>query len=103
MSTISVLTVQAGPPVPSGVTRASTALVVVDSAGASQSASLTGAESPPWTTSFTVAAGAGTITATDIDTNGATIGTTGPAAFATGAVGATVLQTSGVTVIVTTP
>lgn len=103
MSVISVLTVQNGPPVPTGVTRASTSLVVTDSSGASQTASLTGAETPPWTANFTVAAGAGTITATDIDTTGAQIGTTGPIAYTTGAVGPTVLQTSGVTVTVTTP
>lgn len=102
MSAISVLTVQAGPPVPTGVTRASTTLSVTDSSGSVQTATLTGSESPPWTANFTVAAGAGSIVATDIDTTGATIGTPVTAQFNTGS-GTVALQTSGVTVTVTTP
>jgi hypothetical protein len=105
MSVISVLTVQNGAAVPAGVTRASTRIDVTDSAGAAQSQSLTGTESPAWTATFTVAPGVGSVIATDIDTNGATIGTPVKAPFdtGTGTVGGAQLQTSGLTVTVVTP
>jgi hypothetical protein len=105
MSVISIQVLFAGPAIPAGVTRASTTVLVTDSAGASQSATLTGTEVPVgFIPSVTVAAGAGTILLTDTDTNGAVIGTpTGPLPFTTGSVTGSVLQSSGVTVVTITP
>jgi hypothetical protein len=56
---------------PSGVTFAGTNVVVTDSTGQPQPAvMLTGKETPPWTMTATVADGAGTVAATDVDTAG---------------------------------
>jgi hypothetical protein len=81
------------------VTFASTKVVITDSAGAAQSFSLTGVESPPWTVAVTnLAAGAGTIVATDTDTTGAAIGSPVTQPFTTGAVtGNSFPQTTGIT------
>lgn len=62
---------------------------VTDAAGAVQSANLDGTESPPFTATFTsLADGAGSVVATDLDTTGAVIGTpattTFPAVIPTG-------------------
>jgi hypothetical protein len=56
---------------------AGTSVVVTDSTGVAQKAVvLTGVETPtPWGFTTSVAAGAGTITATDLDSTGAVIGT----------------------------
>lgn len=52
-----------------------TDIVLTDSAGAVQKASVNGSETPAWTVVFTsVAAGVGAIVATAIDANGAAIG-----------------------------
>lgn len=57
---------------------ASTLITITDSAGVVQTASVTGVESPPWTAVFqNIAADAGatgTVTAQDVDANGAAIG-----------------------------
>ena len=62
---------------PTGIAFASTSVVVTDSSGVAQPAVLlTGVETPtPWAFSTSVAPGAGTVVATDLDTNGATLGT----------------------------
>ena len=84
-------------PLPAGVTFASTNLVVTDSAGATQSLSLNGSESPPWSVTVSgLADGAGTVVATDVDTTGATIGTPVSQSFSTGT--ATFSATTGITV-----
>lgn len=104
MSVISIQILFAGPAIPSGVTRASTSVVVTDSAGASQSFSLTGAENPVgFIPLVTLAAGAGTIVLTDIDTTGAAIGSPVNLPFTTGGSPGSVLQSSGATVVTLTP
>jgi hypothetical protein len=62
---------------PTGAAFASTSVVVTDSTGVAQAAVLlTGIETPtPWAFSTSVAPGAGTVVATDLDINGATLGT----------------------------
>lgn len=74
---------------PAGVVFAGCEVDVTDSAGAVQSATLNGTEVPPFTATFTsLADGAGSVAATDLDTTGATIGTpastTFPAVIPTG-------------------
>jgi hypothetical protein len=60
-----------------GAAFASTSVVVTDSSGTAQPAVLlTGVESPtPWAFTTSVAPGAGSVTATDLDANGVTLGT----------------------------
>src|ERR1700744_4076424 len=63
---------------PSGVTYAATAYVVIDNSGATLPAgTLNGSESPAWTAVLTGAPGPNEaqVTFTDLDTNGNTIGT----------------------------
>lgn len=107
MSLISVSTVQQGPQIPAGVTRAGTELTVEDSSGSpAQTLTLNGSETPtPWTAQFTVASGKGSVSAQDIDTNGNDIGTAVSSAFDTtaGQGGTPQLATSGVAVTVLTP
>jgi hypothetical protein len=56
--------------------QASISCVVTDSSGSAQTAVvLTGTETPPWSFSTSVNAGAGTVVCTALDTAGATIGT----------------------------
>jgi len=64
-------------PTQTGAAFASTSVVVTDSSGVAQPAVLlTGVETPtPWAFSTSVAPGAGTVVATDLDANGATLGT----------------------------
>jgi hypothetical protein len=59
-----------------GAAFASTSVVVTDSTGTPQPAViLTGKETPtPWAFSTTVAPGTGSVTATDLDVNGAALG-----------------------------
>jgi hypothetical protein len=104
MSVISIQVLFAGPAVPAGVTRASTTVMVNDSAGAQQTFTLTGTEVPAgFIPSVTVAAGTGSIVLTDTDTTGATIGTATTLPFTTGSVTGAVLQSSGATVVTITP
>jgi hypothetical protein len=104
MSTISIQVTFAGPAIPAGVTRASTTVAVTDSAGAAQSFTLTGTESPVgFIPSATVAAGTGSIVLTDTDTTGAVIGTATTVPFTTGGSAGSVLQSSGVVVVTLTP
>lgn len=62
---------------PTGAAFASTSVVVTDSTGVAQPAVLlTGSETPtPWAFTTSVALGAGSVTATDLDVNGAVLGT----------------------------
>ena len=74
-----IVAVAVGPAIntPTGVPFASISAVVTDSSGVAQPAVLlTGVETPtPWAFSTSVAPGAGTVVATDLDINGATLGT----------------------------
>jgi hypothetical protein len=69
--------VGASTPTPTGAAFASTSVVVTDSTGVAQTAVLlTGVETPtPWAFSASVAPGNGTVVATALDVNGATLGT----------------------------
>lgn len=59
-------------------------LVVTDSSGAIQTQSVTGVETPPYSATFTnLAAGAGSVVASCLDVNGATLGTALTQAFTT--------------------
>jgi hypothetical protein len=77
------LTKGASIPTQTGAAFASTSVVVTDSTGVAQApVLLTGAETPtPWAFSTSVAVGAGTVVATDLDVNGATLGTPISATF----------------------
>jgi len=81
---------------------AGTSVVVTDSTGVAQApVVLTGVESPtPWSFSTSVAVGAGAVVATDVDVNGATIGTPVTQAFTEAGTPppTTFLQTTGITV-----
>ena len=81
---IQVSIVLAKGPAPAGTpVVASTSVVVTDSSGTAQPAVvLTGVESPtPWGFTTSVAVGAGTVVATDLDATGATVGTPVSQAF----------------------
>lgn len=103
MSVIQIQIVKTATPAPAGVTFASTQVLVTDSSGAAQTFSLVGTESPPWGVSATVAAGAGSVTATDLDSTGAAIGTPVTQSYTTTSVGTTFPGTTGITVTTTTP
>ena len=88
---------------PSGAAFASTSVVVTDSSGVAQPAVLlTGTETPtPWAFSTSVNPGAGTVVATDLDVNGATLGTPVTQSFTesgTGPSGSTFFPTTAITV-----
>jgi hypothetical protein len=87
-------------PTPTGAQFASTSIVVTDSTGTPQTAVLlTGAETPtPWAFSTSVAPGAGTVTATDLDINGATLGTPVTQTFTEAGSPASFLPSTGITV-----
>jgi hypothetical protein len=63
-------------PTPTGAAFANTSVVVTDSSGTAQPAVLlNGSETPtPWAFSTSVNTGAGNVVATDLDVNGATLG-----------------------------
>lgn len=80
---------------------ANTSVVVTDSSGTPQAAVvLTGLETTPWAFTTSVAVGAGTVVATDMDSSGNAIGS--PVSQAFTEVGspppATFLQSTGITV-----
>jgi len=91
-----------GASVPSstGAAFASTSVVVTDSTGVAQApVLLTGAEATPWSFTTNVAPGDGTVTATDLDVNGATLGTPVTQAFTeAGTAPVTFLPSTGITV-----
>jgi hypothetical protein len=90
---------------PTGVTYAATAIVVVDNSGVTLPAvTVNGSESPPWTAVFTGTDGPSeaTATATDLDTSGNTIGTPVTATESgTGGQPGTFPQTTGLSITVT--
>jgi hypothetical protein len=104
MSLIQVTEVFAGPELASGVTIKSVAVTVLDSAGSSQVATLTGAETPtPWSAPFTVASGAGSVSSVSTDSTGA-VGTPVVQAYTTtGTAAGPTTALSGTTVTITTP
>jgi hypothetical protein len=77
-----------------------TSVVVTDSTGVAQApVLLTGAETPtPWAFATSVAPGAGTVVATDLDINGATLGTPISQAFTEAGSPPTFLPSTGITV-----
>lgn len=87
-------------PTPNGVAFASTSVVVTDSTGVAQAAVLlTGKETPtPWAFATSVAPGAGAVVATDLDVNGAALGTPVSQAFTEAGSPPTFLPTTGITV-----
>ena len=69
-----VLTQGASVATSTGAAYAGTQVVVTDSTGVAQpTVTLTGKETPAWTIVTSVAVGAGTVVATDVDVNGATL------------------------------
>ncbi len=84
---------------PTGAAFASTSVVVTDSSGVAQTAVLlTGSESTPWAFSTSVNPGNGTVVATDLDINGATLGVPVTQTFTEAGSPPTFLPTSGITV-----
>lgn len=85
---------------PTGAASAGTSVVVTDSSGVAQPAIvLTGVESPtPWAFKTSVAPGNGTVVATDIDVNGATMGSPVSQNFTEAGTPQTFLPTTGITV-----
>lgn len=84
---------------------AKTTVTLTDSAGAVQTAELTGAESPPWVAVFSnvaaVAGGTGTVTAQAVDSAGANIGAAVSTTFAEASPPATFPNPTAVTVTLT--
>jgi hypothetical protein len=87
-------------PTPTAAAFASTSVVVTDSTGVAQPAVLlTGVETPtPWAFSTSVAVGTGTVVATDLDINGATLGTPVTVSFTEAGTPPSFLPTISVTV-----
>src|ERR1700684_3074794 len=87
-------------PTQTGAAFASTSVVVTDSSGVAQPAVLlTGVETPtPWAFSTSVAPGAGTVVATDLDINGATLGTPISQPFTEAGTPPNFFPTTGITV-----
>lgn len=87
-------------PTQTGAPFASTSVVVTDSSGVAQPAVLlTGAETPnPWAFTTSVAVGAGTVIATDLDASGATLGTPITQSFTEVGTPATFFPSTGITV-----
>jgi hypothetical protein len=101
MSTISIQVLQAGAVLTT--VRASTLVVVTDSAAAVQNFTLTGTESPVgFIPSVTVAAGSGTVLITDQDASNNPIGTPVSVPYTTSAA-TPQLASSGATITVLTP
>lgn len=101
-----IVAITKGPsiPTPNGVAFASTSVVVTDSTGVVQKAVLlTGKETPtPWAFSTSVAPGIGSVTAVDLDVNGAAISVMVTQTFTEVGSPPTFLPTTAVTVTPTT-
>jgi hypothetical protein len=97
---IVALTKGTSTPTQTGAAFASTSVVVTDSSGTPQPAVLlTGVETPtPWAFSTSVNPGAGTVVATDLDINGATLGTPITQAFTEAGTPPTFLPTTAISV-----
>lgn len=100
ISVVVALVKGASAPTPNGVAFAATSVVVTDSTGIAQPAVLlTGVETPtPWAFTTSVAAGTGSVTATDLDVNGAVLGTPVTQGFSEVGPAPTFLPTTGITV-----
>lgn len=101
-----VVTISKGPSAvtPTGAAFASTSVVVTDSSGTAQPAVLlTGKEATPWSFTTSVNPGAGTVIATDLDVNSATLGTPVTQSFTEVGTPPTFLPTSGISVTPVTP
>lgn len=85
MANILVTVATTPSPLPAGASFSKINLAVTDSAGAIQNQSVTGAETPPFTSTFSnLAVGIGSVTATAVDSNGNTLGTAITQSFDTG-------------------
>jgi hypothetical protein len=97
----------ASTPTPTGAASAGTSVVVTDSSGVAQNpVVLTGNESPPWSFTTSVAPGSGQVVATDLDANGATLGSPVSQSFTeagSGPGGNNFLPTTSITVAPATP
>jgi hypothetical protein len=103
MSIISIQVNQGPATIPAGQVRKTTKVDVLDAASAAQSFSLDGTESPlGFIPQVTVASGAGSVTVSDIDANGAVIGTPAVTQYTTIASTAQ-LASTGASVVVVTP
>lgn len=103
MSNISIQVNQGPAQIPAGDPRVSTQVDVLDAAGADQTFSLDGTESPVgFIPSVSVAPGAGLVTVSDIDAAGAVIGSPVKVPYTTVAA-APQLASTGATVTVNTP
>lgn len=103
MSVIQVQVATIATTLPTGVTFASIAVVTTDAAGASQTSNLVGTETPPFSVSLTVAAGAGSVVATAVDSTGTAIGSPITQSYTTIAAPTTFPAPTGITVTTTTP
>jgi hypothetical protein len=84
---------------PTGAAFASTSVVVMDSSGVAQTpVLLTGKEATPWSFTTSVNPGAGSVVATDLDVNGAVLGTPVSQSFTEAGTPPTFLPTSGIVV-----
>jgi hypothetical protein len=84
---------------PTGAAFASTSVVVTDSSGTAQApVLLTGSEPTPWAFSTSVNPGNGTVVATDLDINGATLGIPITQTFTEAGSPPVFLPTTGITV-----
>jgi hypothetical protein len=83
---------------PTGAAYQNTSVVVTDSTGTAQPAvTLNGSETPAWTFTTSVAPGAGTVVATDLDVSGAVLNTVSQP-FTEAGTPVTFTPTSGITV-----
>lgn len=84
---------------PTGAAFASTSVTVTDSSGVAQPpVLLTGKEATPWSFTTSVNPGAGTVVATDLDVNGAVLGSPISQSFTEASTPPTFLPTSGIVV-----
>lgn len=99
MPTMLVVVTKTQAPTPAGQTFASTTITTTDSAGAIQTASVTGLETPLWSASFSnIAVGTGFVALQDIDTTGASIGSAVQVPFDTGGEVTNFAQSTGATI-----
>jgi hypothetical protein len=105
MSTATVTLTKVSAPLPAAnAAFASTVITLTDSAGAVQTQTVTGVETPPWTAVFlnvaAVAGASGTVTAQDTDTAGASIGAQVSTTFTEIGSPATFPQTTAISVAI---
>ena len=100
MSTSSILVTVATStqPLDPGKTSAGLKVDVTDASGAVQTKTLTGSETPPYTATFTVVDGAGSVTATALDVTGAPLANPIVQAYATQGTGTTFQAPTGIVI-----